>query len=111
MQFLKTLHPVFLAALRKALERLLRGSDGILCIDFVRHCDLADYRIVGRVHEVYDLGSMGSDELSVDVGAIKGPRRIRSFVPCHFASPYNEVQPSVPALAAPPNCSNNSIVA
>src|SRR5882757_1203177 len=111
MQFLQTFHPVFLAALRKALERLLRGSNGILCVDFVRHGDLADHRIDGRVHEVHDLASMGSDELSVDVGAIKSPRRICSFVPCHCVSPYNEVQPSVPALAAPPSCSDNSIVA
>jgi hypothetical protein len=44
-----------------------------LGVDLICHGDLADNRVVGRVHQVNDLGSMGCDELAVDVGAIKGP--------------------------------------
>ena len=49
--------------------------------------DLADNPVVGRIHQVYDLRSMGSDELAVDVGAIKSSYRSRGFFLVHLCHP------------------------
>jgi len=57
-------------------------------VDFVCQGDLADNLVVGRVHQIDDLGSMGSDELAIDVGAIKGSYWSRGFIClhlCHFS--------------------------
>src|SRR5882762_6846169 len=72
VQPLQKLQPVFLATLRKGVEGLFRSTDSFSGVDFVCHGDLADNLVVGRVHQIDDLGSMGSDELAVDIGAIKG---------------------------------------
>src|ERR1700734_4286487 len=50
MQALQAVHAVFLAALRKGIERLLGRGDGLSGLDLIRHGDLADNRVVGRVH-------------------------------------------------------------
>src|SRR6266404_4324539 len=83
LQPLQKLHPVFLATLRKGVEGLFRGTDGFSGVDFVCHGDLADILVVGRVHQIDDLGSMGSDELAVDIGAIKGSYWSRGFICFH----------------------------
>src|ERR1700686_136148 len=62
MQPLQAVDAVFLAALRKGIERLLGRGDGLSGVDLIRHGDLADNRVVSRVHQVHDLRSMGSDE-------------------------------------------------
>lgn len=88
VQPLQELHPVFLAALRKGVEGHFRSTDGFSGVDFVCHGDLADNLVVGRVHQIDDLGSMGSDELAVDVGAIKGSYGSRGFMYVHLCSPF-----------------------
>ena len=69
------------------MERLLRRGDGLSGVDLIRHGGLADNRVVGRVHQINDLGSMGCDELAVDVGAIKGSYRSCGFVFVHLRFP------------------------
>src|SRR5579862_8182702 len=88
MQPLQAVHAVFIAALRKGIKRLLGRGDGLSGVDLIRHGDLADNRVVGRVHQVNDLGSMGCDELAVDVGAIKGSYRTWDFVFVHLRLPF-----------------------
>jgi hypothetical protein len=50
MQPLQAVHAVFLAALRKDIERLLGGGDGLSGVDLIRHGDFANNRVVSRVH-------------------------------------------------------------
>src|SRR5260370_11062926 len=50
MQPLQAVHAVFLAALRKGIERPLGRGDGLSGVDLIRHGDLADNRVFGRVH-------------------------------------------------------------
>src|ERR1700735_1206290 len=87
MQALQAVHTVFLAGLRKGIERLLRRGNGLTSVDLIRHGDLADNRVVGRVHQVNDLGSTECDELAVDVGAIKGSYQSCGFVFVHLRLP------------------------
>src|SRR5260221_249500 len=84
VQPLQAVHPVFLATLRKGVEGLFRSTDGFSGVDFVCQGDLADNLVVGRVHQIDDLGSMGSDELAIDVGAIKGSYWSRGFMCFHL---------------------------
>src|SRR5580658_10011389 len=104
MQPLQAVHAVFLAALRKGTERLPGRGDGLSGVDLIRHGDLADNRVVGRVHQVNDLGSMGCDELAVDVGAIKGSYQSCGFVFVHFAftlMTFSNLCPTSPSLSGP----------
>src|SRR6266404_5827899 len=87
VQPLQELHPVFLATLRKGVEGLFRCTDGFSGVDLVCHGDLADNLVVGRVHQIDDLRSMGSDELAVDIGAIKGSYWSRGFTCFHLCHP------------------------
>src|SRR5271163_4754025 len=48
--------------------------------------------------QVDDLGSMGCDELAVDVGAIKGSYQSGGFVFVHLRLPY-DIQQSLPNFA------------
>ena len=89
VQPLQELHPVFLATLRKGVEGLFRSTDGFSRVDFVCHGDLADNLVVGRVHKIDDLGSMGSDELTVDVGAIKSFYWSRGCLSVHLSHLYD----------------------
>ena len=103
MQPLQAVHAVFLAAfLRKGIERLLGRGDGLSGVDLIRHGDLADNRVVGRVDQINDLGSMGCDELAVDVGAIKGSYqelwfRFRSFA--FTLMTFSNLCPTSPSLS------------
>jgi hypothetical protein len=72
VQPLQKLHPVLLATLLKRVEGLFRSTDSFSGVDFVCLGDLADNLVVGRVHQIDDLGSMGSHELAFDIGVIKG---------------------------------------
>ena len=89
VQPLQELHPVFLATLRKGVEGLFRSTDGFSRVDFVCHGDLADNLVVGRVYKIDDLGSMGSDELTVDVGAIKSFYWSRGCLSVHLSHLYD----------------------
>src|SRR5579862_5502925 len=104
MQPLQAVHTVFLAALRKGIERFLGRGDGLSGVDLIRHGDLADNRVVGRVHQVDDLGSMGCDELTVNVGAIKGSYQNCGFVFDHLRlllMTFSNLCPTSPSLAGP----------
>src|SRR6202521_1789435 len=46
MQPLQAVHAVFLAALRKGIERLLGRGYGLSGVDLIRHGHLADNRVV-----------------------------------------------------------------
>src|SRR5208282_3710174 len=70
--------------LRKGIEGLFRSTDGFSGVDFVCHGDLADNLVVGRVHQIDELGSMGCDELAIDIGAIKGSYWSRGFMCFHL---------------------------
>src|SRR5579872_4522340 len=87
VQPLQKLHSVFLAALRKGVEGHFRSPDSFSRVDFACHGDLADNLVVGRVHQIDDLGSMESDELAVDIGAIKGSYWSRGFMCFHLWHP------------------------
>src|SRR5882762_8089243 len=87
VQPLQAVHPVFLATLRKGVEGLFRSTDGFSGVDFVCHGDLANNIVVGRVHQIDDLGSMGCDELAIDIGAIKGSYWSRGFMCFHLCHP------------------------
>src|ERR1700728_1543646 len=103
MQPLQAVHAVFLAALRKGIERLLGSGYGLSGVDLIRHGDLADNRVVGWVHQVNDLGSMGCDELAVDVGAIKGSYQSCGFVFVHLRTlmTFSNLCPPSPSLSGP----------
>src|SRR5579872_5659302 len=88
----------------KGTERLLGRGDGLPGVDLIRHGHLADNRVVGRVHQVNYLGSMGCDELAVDVGAIKGSYRSCGFVFLHFAftlTTFSNLCPTSLSLSGP----------
>ena len=84
-----------------AANIFLHFKEVLSSFDLVSHRDLADHSVVGRIHQVNELGSMKSDELAVDVGAIERSNRIRRCMSVHLCSPRYAVQPSVPAIAAP----------
>jgi hypothetical protein len=63
-----------------------RGN-GLSGVDLIRHGDFADNPVVRRVHQIHDLGSMGSDELAVDVGAIEGSYPSSGLVFVHLRLP------------------------
>jgi hypothetical protein len=79
---------VFLAALRKGVKGVFRSTDRFSGVDFVCHGDLADNLVVGRVHQIDDLGPMEGDELAVDIGAIKDSYWSRGFMCFRLWAPF-----------------------
>src|ERR1700693_4952285 len=55
--------------------------------------------IVGRIHQIDDLGSVGSNELAVDVCAIKGSDRSRGFISVHLRFTFIDSQQTLSNFA------------
>ena len=69
-----------------ALARIEQDISRKVAIEVARS-DLANNFVVGRVHQIDDLRSMGSDELAVDIRAIKGSYWSRGFTSFHLCRP------------------------